>query len=87
MMIVLTLWTIFMGVMGWAFFCNNRTYKQRGELLDAMRLLFGSNEYWSYSDMYSTVSYDNHFYCLLLLGDWKALYDKKLIELWSRKNA
>lgn len=59
----------------WALVCNNRTYKQRSELLNSMSK--DIDQFWYQMSIYQSVSYDKHFWTLMRFGNAKRLYKIK----------
>lgn len=61
----------------WANYCNNRTLRQRQIILNILRELPVESQWQNIWEQYNSVSYRQHFKCLLLFGNpWK-LYKGK----------
>lgn len=60
----------------WALICNHRTWKQRTAIIDY--IYGGGLETWASKSKarieYDYVSYDKHWFALMLLRDYKKLY-------------
>ena len=54
----------------WGLICNNRTYKQRIELLPRP----DDPDYWEKVRRFYSVDYDTHLFTLMMFKDAKELY-------------
>lgn len=70
--VVLTIGMIGVGFCFWMLFCNERTYRQRGEMLESMKP--GSREFSDYMAIFHTVTYHEHMWALVKLQNPYALY-------------
>ena len=80
---------LIVGALGaWALICNERTYRKRGELIDAIH---SPNKGPTLdTDTYNTIaensrllwqaSYNDHYLALVLFRDWRRLYSPLLRE-------
>lgn len=63
----------------WVLICNQRTYRQRIRLIN--RRPKGA-DFWAYSCEFGDVSYDEHLWTLVRLGDPRKLYGPLNREIW-----
>jgi hypothetical protein len=62
----------------WMLICNERTYRQRGKILDAIPV--GDPRFWELSKAFDKVRYHDHMWGLALLQDPLDLYPPVLRE-------
>ncbi len=64
----------------WGLVCNQRTYRQRMNLID--RRPHG-HEFWAYSEEWSKVSYDRHLWMLMTFRGARKLYGPLTQKIWD----
>lgn len=56
----------------WFLFCNERTYRQRHEMIQSMNP--GSKEFWDQMAIFDTVTYKEHLWALVKFQNPYSLY-------------
>ena len=69
----------------WFLLCNERTYKQRSEILCSIQP--GSGDFWDQMEVFTAVSYKQHLWALAMFSDPYALYKTPYHVVAMREDA
>ncbi len=75
---ILIIWALFMVVMLWLFYQNNRTYDDK---IRITRLVFKQPDWMDLKDDIDAISYDRHLWLRATFRDWRKEYPKRIQDL------